>query len=212
MPMSPCIPRCDPNDARTFRRAAVRAPLAALAFIAATLAAIGCVACSSPGAPRVADRLDPITGNTVIVLAEPVQLVTVENRGPSHDPFAFAAPFDVDRMGHRELYLWISVPQDDGTSTHLQVYCDGRALELTETPLDLGHLQLSRAPYAPIAPWSGNAYFHLPSAALSCLAGARSIAIEYQASDKQGSHAEHFAAQAADLRGFAAFAAHLRTP
>lgn len=209
MPMSPTDHGCDTEDARTFRRAAARFRLARAAGTAAAAAAAWCAACSSTGTPRVTDRLDPVTGNTVVVLAQPAELVTAESRGPSGDPFAFAAPFSVDRMGNRELYLWVSVPQDAGMPTHLQVLCDARPLDLAAARLDLGRLQLSRPPYAPVAPWSGEWSLRLPAAALTCLAAARSMTIEYEVRGGHGVHEERFTADADNLKAFATFAAHL---
>ncbi len=175
--------------------------LAALALLAA---------CSSAPTARVNDQLDPNTGTTVIVLANPVQLVTVENRGPSRDPFAFAAPFDVDRMGNRELYLWVSVPQDNGMPSSVRVLCNDQPLELAPVRLDPARLQISRPPYPPVALWTGNWYFRLPDAALECLAGARRMTVESTIPDRSGERTERFAAEASEMRGFAAFAAHLK--
>lgn len=204
-------PECDSLRSRVFRRVSRAAPGARM-MAAALASAVLAASCSSGPSARVADRLDPNTGTTVIVLAQPVQLVTVENRGLSRDPFAFAAPFDVDRMGNRQLYLWVSVPNDNGMPASVRVLCGDRPLELARARLDLARLQLSRRPYAPVAPWSGDWYFELPQPALDCLAGAQSVTVESRIEDANGGHTERFAAQAADVRGFAAFAAHLRGP
>src|SRR5579885_2781219 len=105
---------------------------AAALFPAVMLAAALAAACSTgPAARVVVDRLDQSTGTTVIVLAKPTELVTATNRGPSGDPFAFAAPFVVDRMGNRDQFLWVSVPQDNGTPSDVRVTCGDRPLELT---------------------------------------------------------------------------------
>src|SRR5690348_12408353 len=137
----------------------------AVVFPAAMLAAALAAGCSSGPAPRVVDRLDQATGTTVIVLAKPAELVTVENRGPSGDPFAFAAPFVIDRMGSREQFLWVSVPQDNGTPSTVRVTCGDQTLELASVRLDFARLQISKPPYEQVAPWSGDWYFRLPDAA-----------------------------------------------
>ena len=180
-------------------------------FCAAVLASAALAASCTSGAPtRVVDRLDQSTGTTVIVLANALELVTAENRGPSADPFAFAAPFVVDREGNRELYLWVSVPQDRGAPSSVRVICGDQPLELTAARLDLSRLQISRPPYPQVAPWSGDWYYRLPDAALACLAGAGSMSIESTINDKDGEHTDRFISQPGDLRGFAAFAAHLK--
>lgn len=189
------------------RCAAASFPRAALG--AALAAAVG-AACSSGPAARVVDRLDQSTGTTVIVLAKPAELVTAENRGPSGDPFAFAAPFVVDRMGNREQYLWVSVPQDNGTPSNVRVLCGDRPLELAPVQLDMARLQISKPPYPPVAPWSGNWYFRLPDAALGCLANAAMMSIEATVDDRSGQRMDRFLSQPDDLRRFAAFEAHLK--
>jgi hypothetical protein len=183
---------------------------AALVPLAATAAAmLALAACSSPPRARVIDRLDPVTGTTVTVLGKPAELVTADNRGPQRDPFAFAAPFDIDRMGNRELYLWVSVPQDNGPVSNVSVLCDGRPLDLSEARLDPQQLQLSRPPYPRVAPWSGDWYFRLSDAGLKCLAGAHGMAVESHVKGETGESDDRFAAEGGELGKFAAFAAHL---
>src|SRR6516164_2948566 len=98
-----------------------------------TLAAMllaGATACTTAPVQGVVENLDPVTGTTVVVLSQPVELVTEQNRGPTRDPFAFTAPFEIDRMGDRSLYLWISTPQDNGVVQHVEILCDGQPLTL----------------------------------------------------------------------------------
>jgi hypothetical protein len=152
----------------------------------------------------VIERLDPNTGTTVAVLADPVQLVTEQNRGPSRDPFAFVAPFQIDRMGTRQLLLWVSVPQDNGPASEVQVLCDDTPLALSPTRLDLAALGLTKAPYARSAPWSGEWYFELPDPALRCLSTAHRISTTAHHSDGAD---ERFSADGHDLSTLAAFAA-----
>jgi hypothetical protein len=179
-------------------------------FPAATLAAALAAGCSTGPAARVVDRLDQSTGTTLIVLSKPSELVTAENRGPSSDPFAFAAPFVVDRMGSREQFLWVSVPQDNGAASNVRVTCAGQPLELASVRLDLARLQISKPPYPPVAPWSGDRYFRLTDAALGCLASAPNVSIESTIDARDGQRTERFDSQEGGLRGFADFAAHLK--
>jgi len=183
---------------------------AAAVFPGAMLAAALAAGCASGPATRVVDRLDQSTGTTIIVLAKPPELVTVENRGPAGDPFAFAAPFVIDRMGNREQYLWVSVPQDNGTPSNVRVTCADQPLELASVQLDLSRLQLSKPPYPQVAPWSGDWYFRLPDAALGCLAGAQSMSIEATIDGRDGQRTDRFNSQEGDLQGFADFARHLK--
>jgi len=191
------------------RRVAGSFPVWALpAVLTAALAA----ACSSGPASKVVDRLDQSTGTTVIVLAKPAELVTAENRGPSGDPFAFAAPFVVDRMGNREQYLWVSVPEDNGTPSTVRVLCGDQPLELSPVRLDMSRLQLSKPPYPQVAPWSGDRYYRLSDAALGCLANAQSMSIEAIIDDQGTPRTDRFVSQPDALRLFSAFEAHLKGP
>jgi len=155
----------------------------------------------------VTDRLDPVTGTTTTVLTNPVELLTFENRGPSRDPYAYAAPFDIDRMGTHGLYLWVSVPQDAGTPASVRVLCDDQPLELTPARSDIQAAQLSRAPYKSVAPWTSDWYFRLPESALKCLSSAQHMTVTADSTGTPGGRDDRFTADAQALRGFAAFAA-----
>jgi hypothetical protein len=169
----------------------------------------GLAACTTPPVQPVVENLDPVTGTTVVALSQPVELITEQNRGASRDPFAFTAPFEIDRMGARSLYLWISTPQDNGAAEHLQVLCDGQSLALDQASLNLQQVGLSRTPYAPSAPWSAEHYFALPESALQCLAGAQQVSVVAQL---QSGTQDRFSADASRLRGVVAFATRRSSP
>ncbi len=61
-----------------------------------------------------AKGLDANTGTTVTVMPKPVELIVDKARGTKTDPFAYVAPFETNRMGSHELYLWVSAPQVAG--------------------------------------------------------------------------------------------------
>jgi hypothetical protein len=170
--------------------------------IAAMLLA-GATACTTAPVQGVVENLDQVTGTTVVVLSQPVELITEQNRGPTRDPFAFTAPFEIDRMGNRSLYLWISTPQDNGVVQHVQILCDGKPLALDPTSLNLKQVGLSRTPYALSAPWSGEHYFPLPESELQCLAGARQVSV---VADLPSGTQDRFSTDGSHLRGLAAFA------
>jgi hypothetical protein len=154
-------------------------------YLAAALMLGGCAA--APNGP-VSERLDPDTATTVTLLSHPVELVSQTNQnshGGINDPFAYLAPFETDRMGSRDLYLWVSTPEVQGTPRQPQVLCNGQVLSLeplSEAPkVDLSQLSLSQEPYAAPVPWSRQWYFRLPPEGLKCLADANGIAVEAQA-------------------------------
>ncbi|HUN26562.1 MAG TPA: hypothetical protein VMU67_09645 [Steroidobacteraceae bacterium] len=175
---------------------------------AVALAALLLAACAV-APPQVAERLDTRTGVTIIALSRPIELITERNRGPLRDPYAFLGPFDTDQMGHRDLYLWVSVPEDNGIPIAVEVQCDGHLLALPSAERVPSGLEASGPPYQSVVPTGRARYFHLPQPALRCLASARRIAIETHLPD---SVAEHFSGNGAQLTAIAAFAARLAGP
>jgi hypothetical protein len=163
---------------------------------------------SAPGEP-VSERLDPDTAVTVTTLNRPIELLSQNNRSKQMDPFAYIAPFETNRMGSKDLFLWVSTPQAQGQLTQPQVMCNGQPLNLqplsgdsdalgaaraapgdnvtvgagAPVKVDLAKLSLSRAPYESPVPWSTQWYFRLPQDSLKCLADAEGISLEAQAAD-----------------------------
>jgi hypothetical protein len=175
-----------------------------LTALAGPLALTACTTVATQSPTPVVEKLDPVTGTTVVLLSQPVELVTEQSRGPQRDPFAFTAPFEIDRMGDRRLYLWVSTPQEEGAPQSVHVLCNGEPLALSATSFDLRELSLSRAPYQTEAPWSRAMYFQLSDEALQCLATAHNISAAKQLAD--GSE-ERFSAAAERLRPLGSFAA-----
>jgi len=164
----------------------------------------GCA--SMPATQPVAEKLDPDTATTVTVLSQPIELFSQTSRAKQTDPFAYVAPFETNRMGSRELFLWVSTPQAQGQLTQPQVMCNGQALSLQPLSqemgagvaqeagkggdfagvgadgkairVDLSKLSLSRAPYSAPVPWGTQWYFKLSEDGLKCLATAEGISLD----------------------------------
>src|SRR5258708_7383237 len=79
-------------------------------LVAALLGACAALPLSEP----VSEKLDPDTATTVTVLRQPIELYSQTSRSKQTDPFAYIAPFETNRMGTRELFLWVSTPQAQG--------------------------------------------------------------------------------------------------
>jgi hypothetical protein len=166
-------------------------------------------ACATAPSAAV-ERLDPDTATTVTTLSRPIELLSRTSRSKQTDPFAYIAPFETNRMGARDLFLWISTPQAEGQLTQPQVLCNGQPLSLqplsqdseatgvhagpgdnvaaagssgAPVKVDLSKLSLSRAPYEAPVPWSTQWYFRLPADSLKCLADADGISLEARAAD-----------------------------
>lgn len=138
-------------------------------------------ACATTPTEPVSETLDPDTATTVTTLSRPIELLSQGSRGDKQtDPFAYIAPFETNRMGAKELFLWVSTPQAQGELTQPQLLCNGQRVELqpltsnsdalgargvpgenvtggpgaAPVKVDLAKLNLSRAPYEAPVPWS----------------------------------------------------------
>jgi hypothetical protein len=161
---------------------------AATRFSIALATALTLTGCASVPNEAVSERLDPDTATTVTLLSHPIELIAPnapKNQAGINDPFAYIAPFETDKAGTRELFLWVSTPQSQGAPQQPQVLCNGQVLSLqavSEAPkVDLSQLNLSKVPYEAPVPWSNQWYFRLPQEGLKCLADAEGIAVEAQA-------------------------------
>src|ERR1700733_14643535 len=151
-------------------------------------AVLGACAAMPPTEP-VSEQLDPDTATTVTVLSQPIELFSQTSRSKQTDPFAYIAPFETNRMGAKELFLWVSTPQAQGQLTQPQVMCNGQPLSLQPLSqdagsavaheagkggdfggvgpdgaafkVDLSKLSLSQAPYSAPVPWGTQWYFKL---------------------------------------------------
>ncbi len=182
------------------RRSAVRE--ARITSWAAVLPGLLLAACASEGPQTLRENLDPETGNTAVSLPRPMELLAETSRGPQRDPFAQLAPFEVDRMGEHRRFLWVSVPEDNGAVSAVQVLCEGQPVATAPGRTDLKLLGLTRPPYEPAAPWSGEWYLPVAPAALDCLARAPRVTV---ISHLDSGSEERFSAEASDLRPLASF-------
>ena len=142
-------------------------------------------------------------------LPKPVEFIVDRTTGPKTDPFAYLAPFETNRMGAHELFLWVSAPQVTGTLGTPQVFCGEQQIQLETANVDLKAMGLSAAPYKLPAPWSVQWYFKLSGEVLDCFAGASHLRIVTQAGDEDP---QRFNAEGpAALSGLGDFAKRVRT-
>jgi hypothetical protein len=178
-----------------------------LAF-AGALVATGLCACAPLPTEADTERLDSGTGTTVTLMPHPVELVVTRPSGGKSDPFAYLAPFETNRMGSHEMYLWVTAPQIAGPLGVPKVYCGEDVMPLEPAEADLKAMGLSRAPYAMPAPWSVQWYFKLSGEILDCLARAPRLKVTTQAPEATP---EDYAADAAAISGLSEFATRVRT-
>ncbi|MEP7245419.1 MAG: hypothetical protein ABI885_17335 [Gammaproteobacteria bacterium] len=165
-------------------------------------------ACAATPIEGEAERLDEGTGTTVTVMPKPVEFIVDRTRGPKTDPFAYLAPFETNRMGSHELFLWVSAPQVAGPLGVPQVFCGEQSIPLESLTVSMSSIGLSGAPYKVPAPWSTQWFFKLSGEVLDCFAGARKMKIVTKAGDEEP---DTYTAEAATLSGLNDFVTRVRT-
>lgn len=169
-------------------------------LLLATLSLAGCA--SVPDEP-VREVLDAKTGTTITRLDRPVEYIAEATRARGDDPFAYAAPFEVNRMGTRHTYLWLSVP---GPITTPQFHCEGQDVPLVRTAESADAIGISRPVYASPAPWAQDGVFEISDDLLACLSRDRAAALlSSSAVEDRFTAAED---RSADWRAFGARVGH----
>jgi hypothetical protein len=164
------------------------------------------VACTSLPTEPMAEKLDPNTGTTVAVATKPLELIADKQRGTARDPFAYVGPFETNKQGAKQLYVWIAAPQDKGQILEPTLYCDDKPLQFERLQKSMSEIGLSKQPYIKAAPWAAQWFYLLTEDNLTCLAEAKRIAlVTRQKSGKQLQ--ESFSAEGEELKLIAAFAA-----
>lgn len=161
--------RARDDHGRGSRRRAVRALGLGLGLLLS--------ACAAVPENTVSERLDERTGTTLTAMQRPLELVSTEPRGNNSDPFAYVAPFETNRMGRRELYLWVAVPDERGGAATPVVLVDGAPLPAKPLGTDARAVGLAAFPYPAPAPWSAVAAYGIDEAALRTLAAGGAIAV-----------------------------------
>ena len=155
------------------------------------------------------ERLDTNTGTTLTLMPKPVEFILDRTGGPKTDPFAYLAPFETNRMGSHEMFLWVSAPQVTGTLGVPQVFCGEQLIPLEPANIGLSAMGLSASPYKLPAPWSVQWYFKLSGEVLDCFAGASQMRIVTQAAGDE--EPQRFNAEGPALSGLGEFAKRVRT-
>ena len=172
-------------------------------FLACALA--GC-ATARDDAPS--ERLDSNTGTTLTLMPKPVELIVERARGPKTDPFAYLAPFETNRMGSHELFLWVSAPQVASPLGVPSVLCGETPIALEKYEGTMADVGLSSPPYKAPAPWSAQWYFRLSGEVLDCFVNARRIRVITQTADAEP---DTYTAEGAAISGLSSFVARVRT-
>jgi len=165
----------------TPRRPAPWAPAVALLASAGLAPLLG--GCAAVPGNAVVEQLDERTGTTVTRIERPIELVSTEPRGNNTDPFAWLAPFETNRMGQRQLYLWVAVPDERGGARPPVVLAGTETLRMVPKGGEPQALTLAAFPYPNPAPWSAIHAYAIDEATLRTLAGAASIDVSVRYAD-----------------------------
>jgi hypothetical protein len=172
------------------------------------LALLALASCATAPTDAGSEKLDANTGTTVTVMPKPVELIIDKSRGTRTDPFAYVAPFETNRMGSHELYLWVSAPQVAGPLEVPKVYCGESDVSLERYEGNLKDAGLSSSPYKMPAPWSREWYFKLSGEVLDCFASATRIRVVTQVS---GAEPDSYVAEGPAISGIGTFVSKVRT-
>jgi hypothetical protein len=153
--------------------------------LAALSLGLGLLLCGCAAVPEngISERLDERTGTTLTAMQRPIELVSTEPRGNNSDPFAYLAPFETNRMGRRELFLWVAVPDERGGAAAPVVLVDGAPLPAKPLGAGAGAVGLAAFPYPAPAPWSAVAAYGIDEGALRTLAAATTIDVTVRYAD-----------------------------
>jgi len=201
--------RVDVDAFRQTARSKVRT--ASLHTVAVALAAIGVLnlsACTVAPTEQQAERLDANTGTTVTVMPKPIELVVDRTTGAKTDPFAYLAPFETNRMGSHELFLWVTAPQVAGELGVPKVYCGDQLIALDRYDGTIADVGLSSPPYKAPAPWSAQWYFKLSGEVLDCFASTTRVRVVTQAGSATP---ETYSAEGQAIAGLSTFVSKVRT-
>jgi hypothetical protein len=171
-------------------------------------AVLSLTACAAAPAEQETERLDTTTGTTVTVMPKPVELIVERTTGAKTDPFAYVAPFETNRMGSHELFLWVTAPQVAGELAVPQVYCGDQLIALDRYQGTMADVGLSSPPYKVPAPWSAQWYFKLSGEVLDCFATATRIRVITQAGSAPP---DTYTAEGQAIAGLSAFVTKVRT-
>ncbi len=176
-----------------------------------SLLVAACVATSEPG---VREQLDERTGVTVISMRAPLEFFSPQpERGLQATAFVYLGPLEVNRMGTREILLWLSVLQGaDARSRsiagtpdrlHLRITAGGNTVEPAYASADARQLGLGRPVYGRPAHWASEAFYSITPREIAQMAAAGTLTLEISAEGDEVRRYELWKANLAGLRGFA---------
>lgn len=140
-------------------------------------------ACAAAPVDHVVETLDRKTAVTVVALTEPLLYTSALGTPSSPDDVALG-PFEINRMGQKSWYLWVSRlggAQETPGLARLRIVADGETLLELEPLAGDVPLPMSAPPYAGLADWAQTAYFPVSAEDLVRLQGREGLEVELPA-------------------------------
>jgi hypothetical protein len=171
-------------------------------------------ACASAPPAGVREELDERTGVTVTSMQAPLEFYSQPpERGLEAASFAYLAPLEINRMGKRDTYLWLSVvrgaeQRSDAEPVRrgppqLRITMDGAALEPEFVSEQARELGLGEAVYERPAHWVGESFYAVTPQQIAQMAAATTLAMELSGAGEQARRYDLSKAELAGLRAFA---------
>jgi hypothetical protein len=183
----------------------------------ATLIVTLAAGCTPLGSGSVREQLDERTGVTVTSISAPLQFYSPQpERGLQAASFAYLGPIEINRMGQRRSYLWLSVlPGEDERSRQaggadsiprLRIAAGDITLEPSPVSADRSLLGLGHRVYERPADWVGEAYYAVTDMQLAQLAAADSLVLDI---DITADEPRRYEAWKPDLSALRSFVEHV---
>jgi hypothetical protein len=158
-------------------------------------------ACAAlPEDSSVMEQLDEDTGLTIARLGRPMELYRETFQRDPAGRFAYLGPFETNRMGARDSYLWIALPVDLAADTTPDLELDGHGLALGPPMREASDVGLHKSPYKIPTPWSAMFYYKADEALIARLGAATTLTVRVTEQTKDGTAITVFASTIADTR------------
>lgn len=172
-------------------------------------------ACAAGPDNEVREQLDERTGVTVTRMKDALQFYSPRPElGLQATGFAYLGPLEVNRMGTRNTYLWLSVllgsasegsdPGDAQTPARLLLLVDGERFELQVAASSGKQIDLGTRAYPRPADWAREAYWSASPELLARLANVGTLLLEIDSGDGQLRRYEPWKADLNTLKQFVA--------
>lgn len=153
-------------------------------------------ACATTPQMGVREVLDERTGVTVTSMQTSLEFYSPRpERGLQAASFAYLAPLEVNRMGKRDTYLWLSVLRGADASEEsvsvasgpptLRITLEGETLEPTFVSANARELGMGLPVYERPADWVGEAFYAVTPQEIARLAAASALALELGVADEE---------------------------